>query len=231
MRDELSVLCVMTKKVALANMVRYICSICFGVLLSSIVSADSESRPGELASTSSHEYVAEIIKGARIELDLVAIFESSDNDCDAKSFELVSDVTEGLVLGIDEQGLLVYQHSGTDTQEEELIVRMSCNVEKIRRITIKINELTARVFITSPTEGGVYYGDSIVVDYQISGAGYNHLHLSVDHGEHVSIYGNKGRYEFKNIEPGRHVIEATLARDDHRELGVTRKVIQFELRR
>src|SRR5690606_19667545 len=73
------------------------------------------------------------------------------------------------------------------------------------------------VSITAPTPGLVVEGSTVQIDFTTSGIILlnDHVHLTLDEGEHVTINGTSGSHVFTGLEPGVHTLVAELSSAAH----------------
>ncbi|WP_084102716.1 PQQ-dependent sugar dehydrogenase [Demequina sp. NBRC 110051] len=75
------------------------------------------------------------------------------------------------------------------------------------------------VTITAPTDGQTVRGGDVAVTWQTGGgfAAGDHVHLTLDDGEHVTVMGATGTHTFTGVAEGPHTVTATVADASHGE--------------
>lgn len=175
--------------------------------------------------------VYSVVKGGRIELDLHAVCLEKNGSCHGTELSITSEPTEGVLFEQRTAGNWAYQHGGTSEIVDLFEVSRVVDGELLLVIPVEIaiGKFSGNVDILSPESGSRVMGSEIVVTYQVSGEGFDHLHLQIGDEEHVSLKERKGTHKFKDVSNGPYIVSATLARRDHRTISSTRKQVEIEV--
>ena len=165
-----------------------------------------------------NELIRNISKGGNVAIDLASICKNTDSDCDVKTIVIHSSPNEGAVIE-RRDGLYLYQHGGVSSADD--IFRVVYDTEAGSGgggfdVRIKIGAPTAYIeTLESSNASSSIDGDSFEISYKIEGTGYDHVHFSLNGGEHVSLYPVSGKYTFENLRIGKNIISGVLAKADH----------------
>jgi len=180
------------------------------------------------------EQSVSVSRGDRTTIDLLWPCETMNAACDGASVEISAHPIEGVLFEVDESGKVDYQHGGASTDPDNFsyLISIIGHTEKLEAsVSINVHLPDSRVHILSPIPGATIQGDTVTVEYRITGDGHDHAHIQLNGEGHISIPDGSGSYQFTNVEPGSHSVTISLANSNHKQLAGsgTRSLVNFTL--
>ena len=175
---------------------------------------------------------ADVIK---LELLRGGVEQIAVNTGKAKNANIVLDVVESPNEGVlvikyntacanGEVACVNYRHGGSSMLRDTFSYRVLLDGKHLKELDKKVivdfRAARAKVAILSPKQGQLITGGRVVVKYELSGADYDHLHISIDGTGHNTIRNLTGEYILENVPEGKHHIVAQLVDSNHRMVAV-----------
>ncbi|WP_159451396.1 PQQ-dependent sugar dehydrogenase [Demequina sp. NBRC 110054] len=114
-------------------------------------------------------------------------------------------------IDMDVAEILVYDRAVTDTEREQIetyFEQQYLGGETVAEPTVTLTE---------PSDGAVLETSDVTVSWESGGdlATGDHVHLTLDDGEHVTVMEQSGSYTFTGVEDGDHTVTVQVASMDH----------------
>jgi glucose/arabinose dehydrogenase len=164
---------------------------------------------------------ANVPHGSFASIDVLANDSDPDGTLNPASVTVVSQPTIGTVQVDAATGRITYSHNGSGAYIDEFSYTVADNsglISSMATVSINVVAATSSVTIQSPASGSVVAGTQVNVSYSVSGAGHDHLHLSLDGGASVELVGLTGEHTFTDVTPGAHTVTAQLVNAAHQPL-------------
>ena len=171
-----------------------------------------------------------ISKGGRSEINLSTLCQNINNTCDTNTIKIFVIPLEGVVIPRS-NGSYLYQHGGTTTDNDIFSVQYrGIDNGKLQLFDVKIEIVapTSSIELNTSSNSRVeHVGETIEIEYKISGTDYDHIHLSLNQETHVSLYSVVGTHKFENIPLGENIVTGVLANVDHTTIPSTYTEFRF----
>lgn len=180
--------------------------------------------PGASPPVANDDRVA-VLLGTSATLDALLNDTAAGSTLDIASVEIVAGPLAGIVKVDPANGTITYRHNGISAAPDAFSYRLKSaagTLSNTATVTVLVSISDARVEIVQPVADAEVRGDTLTVNYTVAGAGFNHLHLSIDGVGHNTIKDLTGTYTFEGVAPGAHVVTADLVDADHRPINAPR---------
>jgi len=162
-----------------------------------------------------------VVRGQAVDI-LILENDADDVAIDPTSVEIVESPTDGIAVPGAISGEITYTHNGVSLNSDSFTYRVADSLGQFSlpaTVTISVNEVSATVAILAPLDNGIVTNSDVQVLYQLDGADYDHLHLSLDGNSHVTIADLSGTYTFTGVTDGLHTIAASLVDAGHQPVN------------
>ncbi len=153
-----------------------------------------------------------------ISIDILA---NDTGEIDPSSVSIVKYPNLGTVQVNPTTGIVTYTRtlSGTSDNFSYTVSDFSQNISNYAQVSISEPGPPA-VIILKPINNSVQAGNTIAVEYELSGniAPGTHLHLTLDNNPHITIHNLSGTYTLNDVPNGNHTLIAQLANVHHNPL-------------
>lgn len=176
----------------------------------------NNTAPGSHQSVEANPVRITLVRGRLSELAL------TDLEAGGSNFEILKQPSNGILRNSDQDGFFNYQHGGA-SKEPDLVQYRFQNADQgmlSRTLILEFREASAGVQILAPTPKSRVRAGSIEVRYALSGADYDHLHISLNHRKHNTIRDLTGSYFLEDVPTGTHHIHAQLVDSKHRPIDL-----------
>ncbi len=165
--------------------------------------------------------ITDVIQGSEILIDVLANDSDTDGSLVANTVAVATQPSFGIVEVDTETGQITYRHGGASTSTDSFSYTVeddAGNTSNAATVSIGVLTPDAMVSITSPSVGETINSTDVVVNYTVSGADFDHLHLSLNGVGHNTITDLTGTFTFSGVEAGTHTLTAQLVNAAHQPL-------------
>jgi len=169
-----------------------------------------------------------VYSGQRLKISLDEICEQISFECSEGSFEVEENPIEGVLFKDKKGRTFFYQHAGTSLSIDSftLAYKKSDNLGLVR-VFLRVSGRAPTVKIMEPLDNQIYNKNTVKVMFGLSGEGADHIHLTINGGEYISLPISQTTYHLEGLKNGRNNVELSLATKNHRVIPNSTARVSF----